>query len=191
MTRFCLHHGERSTNKSDGTDAGVHGTSRSPRGAFGIRSDRHGDLVARTLVPIDGAFGLVFGRLRGGRARGGGRGRGSRRHGCFLGAAAGNAGVGVIDLGLTASERRRGFEEGNVAVHYDYAAGAFCCAISNGGSFHAHVAIIRKIVSFTGKGITAADGGALVGASLGNCGGCWMVVDKGSRSKPEFDCNTG
>ena len=70
LTRFCLHHGERSTDKSDGTDADVHG----PRGTGHSGTSR----------------GL--------------RGCGSRRHGGFLGAAAGTAGVGLIDLGLAASK---------------------------------------------------------------------------------------
>ena len=179
LTRFCLHHGECSTDKSDGADADVHGTGGGsgwgPSGAFGIRSDRHGDQVARTLLPIDGALGLGHG---GTSRRGRARGRGSRRHGGFLGdAAGGNAGVGLIDLGLAASEIRRRQQKGDLSVQLDLAAGACRCAPSNGGFSHAHIAVTRagcciKIALPSNrccKGITAADGGALAGASLGSC----------------------
>ena len=127
-----------------------------------------GDQVARALLPIDGALGLGHG----GTSR-----RGSRRHGGFLGdAEGGNAGVGLIDLSLAASEIRRRQQEGGPPFPLDLAAGACRCHISNAGSFQPHLAVFSNLLP-DAEGNTAVRvfGGAIAGDLLGSCGGCCLA----------------
>ena len=199
LTRICLHHGESSTDKNDGTDADFRDTGGGPRGTGHSGTSR---------------------RFRGcGLGHGGTsrrfRGRGSRRHGGFLGDAAGNAGVGLIDLGLTASERCGRLDEGDmppvvsvvdiicpgcfvdIICNADLAAWTFHCAISFGGSFHAKVAVTGTVSSCVDVIIihdqTFADGGAREhGASLGSRGGCCLAVyTEPKKRKKGLICRAG